>query len=261
MADSYFGGVWAARHFWIHLAMSDLRSRWRRSFFGILWTLIQPLGMTLLISFVFSNMFHTSIREYAPYILSGIVVWDFVVACAIGGSLSFVQADAYIKQYGHPLAIYTLRAVLTNLVVLLLATSGLVAWVLAVMPDRFGWPWLAATTIFPIVALIMWPSSTLLAYVATRFRDLPHALNLILQAMWFVSPIYFEEKAFRGAKLDYLVDYNPLYHLLQIVRAPLLQGEWPTTTNYAYCFGLVAVLSFAAWLFGRSVEKKVIFYL
>ena len=83
MADSYFGGVWAARHFWIHLAMSDLRSRWRRSFFGILWTLIQPLGMTLLISFVFSNMFHTSIREYAPYMLSGIVVWDFVVASAI----------------------------------------------------------------------------------------------------------------------------------------------------------------------------------
>ena len=261
MAGSYFRGIWAARHFWVHLAMSDLRSRWRRSFFGILWTLIQPLGMTLLISFVFSNLLNTPIKGYAPYILSGIVVWDFVAACAVGGSLSFVQADAYIKQYGHPLAIYTLRTVLTNLVVLLLASLGLVIWVLLAMPENFGWPWLAALTIFPIVALIMWPTSTLLAYVATRFRDLPYAMTLILQAMWFVSPIYFEAKAFRNGKLDFLVDYTPLYHLLQIVRAPLLQGEWPTAENYAYCFGLIVVLSLIAWVCGRRAEKKVIFYL
>jgi lipopolysaccharide transport system permease protein len=258
---SYFYGIWNARYFWVHLSLSDLRSRWRRSFFGILWTVIQPLGLTLLLSIVFGRIFKTEITEYAPYILSGMIVWEFVSATAIGGSLSFVQADAYIKQCHHPLAIYTLRTVLVNLMVLMLASLSLIMWVLIVMPQNFGWPWLAALTIYPIVALLAWPLATLLAYIATRFRDLPHALGLVLQAMWFVSPIYFEAKVFRGGELHGLVDYNPIYHMLEIIRAPLLHGEWPTALNYAYCIGVVAILTLLAWLVGRESEKKVIFYL
>jgi lipopolysaccharide transport system permease protein len=100
-----------------------------------------------------------------------------------------------------------------------------------------------------------------LAYIATRFRDLPHALGLILQAMWFISPIYFEAKVFRGDQLHGLVDYNPIYHMLEIVRAPLLHGEWPTVLNYAYCMGTIIILSLFAWMVGRYAERKVIFYL
>lgn len=258
---NYINGIWAARYFWLHLSLSDLRSRWRRSFFGILWTVIQPLGLTLLLAFVFGRIFKTEITEYAPYIFSGIVVWEFVTASAIGGSLSFVQADAYIKQCHHPLAIYTLRTVLTNLMVLLFASLGLIGWVLVAMPQHYGWTWLAVLSIYPILALIAWPLATLLAYITTRFRDLQHALGLIFQAMWFVSPIYFEAKVFRGGELHGLVDYNPIYHTLEIIRAPLLRGEWPTAENYAYCLGLIAVLTLLAWLVGRKAENKIIFYL
>jgi lipopolysaccharide transport system permease protein len=259
--NNYFKEIWAARHFWLHLSRSDLRSRWRRSFFGIFWTIIQPLGMTLLLAIVFGRIFKTGITEYAPYILSGMVVWEFVTVSAIGGSLSFVQADAYIKQCRHPLAIYTLRTVLTNLMVLCLASLALIGWVLIVMPQHFGWTWFAALSIYPIVALVAWPLATLLAFIATRFRDLPHALGLVFQAMWFVSPIYFEAKVFQGGGLHGLVDYNPIYHMLEIVRAPLLRGEWPTAVNYAYSLGAIAILTLLAFLVGRRAENKIIFYL
>ncbi|CAD2251703.1 ABC transporter permease [Pseudomonas sp. WS 5018] len=258
---SYLVGVWNARYFWTHLSFSDLRSRWRRSFFGILWTIIQPLGMTLLLSIVFGKIFNVEIREYAPYILSGMILWEFVTASAIGGALAFVQADAYIKQCRHPLAIYTLRTVFTNAMVLGLASLSLVAWVLVVMPQNFGWTWLAALTIYPILIFIAWPMATFLAYIATRFRDLPHALGLVLQAMWFVSPIYFEAKVFRGGDLHWLVDLNPIYHLLEIVRAPLLHGAWPTIENYVFCGATILTLSLLAIALGQRTEKKVIFYL
>ena len=258
---SYFQKIWSARYFWTHLAFSDLRSKWRRSFFGILWTLIQPLGMTLLLALVFSKIFKADMVEYAPYILSGMVMWEFVIGSAIGGSLSFVQAEAYIKQCQHPLAIYTLRTVLTNLIVLMLASLSLIAWVLVIMPQHFGWAWLAALSALPILLLVAWPMATLFAYIATRFRDLPHVLGLVFQAMWFVSPIYLEAKTFRGGELHGLVDYNPVYHLLEIVRAPLLHGVWPVMENYAYCLGLIVCLTILAWLVGRTAEKKVIFYL
>jgi len=257
----YFRGVWAARYFWWHLSMADLRARWRRSFFGFFWSILQPLGLTVLLAFVFSNIFGTSLGSYAPYILSGMITWDFVVATVVGGALAFVQADAYIKQTRHPLAIYTLRNVLSGLIVFSAAGSALIIWVLVMFPQNLSWSWLAALTIFPILVVITWPWATLMAYMGTRFRDLPHALGLVLQAMWFVSPIYFEESVFRRGDLHLFLDYNPIYHLLEIVRAPLLRGEFPTLINYVWCLGTALVLALLAALVGRRSEKRVIFYL
>ncbi|WP_420473098.1 ABC transporter permease [Noviherbaspirillum sp. ST9] len=259
--SSYISGIWNARYFWVHLSLSDLRSRWRRSFFGALWSIMQPLGMTVLVSLVFSRLFNTELKEYAPYILSGIVIWEFITTTVIGGSLAFVQADAYIKQCQHPLAIYTARTTLANAVVLIMASTSLYAWVLAVMPHTFGWHWLAALLIYPIVVLVAWPLATLLAYLAARFRDIPHALGLVFQGLWFISPVYFEAKLFRSGNLGALVDYNPVYHLLQIVRAPLLEGKWPTAANFGFCGATIVILFLLAWLVGRKAEKKVIFYL
>jgi len=258
---SYMQGIWDARYFWVHLSLSDLRSRWRRSFFGVFWSIMQPLGITLLISIVFGKMFNSPITTYAPYILSGILIWDYLITCVTGGSLSFVQADAYIKQCNHPLAIYTLRTVLTGTFILALASVSLISWTVVVLPENFGWCWLAALTIFPMLALIAWPLSTMLAYIGVRFRDVPHALGLVMQGLWFISPVYFETKIFRSGGLHVLIDYNPVYHLLQIVRAPLLEGKWPTVVNYEYVIGTAIVFMILALLVGRKAERKVIFYL
>lgn len=217
--------------------------------------------MTLLLAVVLSKMFNSNIFTYAPYILSGIVVWECVTACVTGGALSFVQADAYIKQSKHPLAIYTLRTVLTSVIVLFMACFALWGWSAVVLPQNFGWHWIAALSIFPVLALILWPLSTLLAYIGARFRDVPHATGLVMQAFWFMSPVYFEVKMFRQGGMDALVDWNPIYHLLQLLRAPLLDGKWPTLHNYLFCFGAAVVIGVLAWLVGRKAEPKVIFYL
>jgi lipopolysaccharide transport system permease protein len=259
--SSYLSGIYRSRYFWTHLALSDLRERWRRSFLGMAWSIIQPLGMTLLLAVVIGRLFKQNIGEYAPYILSGMIIWEFFTSTLTGGSLSFVQADAYIKQCRHPLAIYTLRTTLTNLIVLMLASIGLIGWVMIVQPGNFGWSWLAALLIFPIAFFIAWPLATCFAYIGARFRDLPHAMGLFMQAMWFVSPIYFKADFFREGGLGALVDYNPLYHLLEISRAPLLRGEWPTGTNYAVCALTIVVCIGLAILVGSRTERKVIFYL
>jgi lipopolysaccharide transport system permease protein len=258
---AYFFGIYESRYFWTHLAFADLRSKWRRSFLGVAWSIVQPLGMTMLLALVFARIFHQDIVAMAPYILSGMITWDFFTATLTGGSLSFVQADAYIKQYRHPLAIYTLRTTLTNLIVWIIASLSLIGWVMVVSPQFFGWSWFAALLAFPLAALIAWPLATCLAYIGARFRDLPHALGLVMMAMYFVSPIYFDAKLFRDGGLHVLVDYNPIYHLLEILRAPLLRGEWPTVANFTMCGLTIGVFSALALLIGRSAEPRVIFYL
>jgi lipopolysaccharide transport system permease protein len=183
------------------------------------------------------------------------------MACIVGGSLSFIQADAYIKQMKHPLAIYTLRTIFTSLLVLALASIALIGWSGLALPHNIGIHWFLALSIFPALALILWPLSTLLAYIGAKYRDIPHAMGLIMQALWFISPVYFEEKMFRQGGLDALVDYNPIYHLLQLLRAPLISGKPPDLENYLYPIFTGLVLALVAWLVGRKVEEKIIFYL
>src|SRR5262245_22916839 len=257
----YFTGIWSARYFWTHLALSDLRTRWRRSSLGALWSILQPLGMTALVAFVLGRLLKVDVINYAPYILSGIIFWDFISATAISGSLAFVQNEPYIKQFRHPLAIYTLRTTLSNLLILLLANVSLLGWVLLVRPENIGWSWLCLPLSLSLFFFSVWPLATILAYLTVRFRDIPHALGLALQAVWFVSPVYFEAKFFREAGLNGFVDYNPVYHLLQTVRAPLLAGAWPSLENYLFCLGTALALSVAACIIGWRSERNVIFYL
>jgi len=258
---AYSQGIWDARYFWIHLALADLRARWRRSFIGAFWSILQPLGLTLLLAVVFSKLFHSDVMSYVPYILSGIITWDFISSSLTGGSLAFVQADAYIKQCKHPLAIYTLRLMISNLAVLMMASTVLWVWSGLVFPQHINVTWLAILSFFPLLLLMTWPLANLLAYFGARFRDLPHAMGLILQACWFISPVYFQTDLFRNGGLNGLVDYNPIYHLLQIVRAPLLSGEWPTSQNYEFCIGTALICTFLAILVGRKQESRIIFYI
>jgi lipopolysaccharide transport system permease protein len=257
----YLIGVWSARHFWTHLALADLRARWRRSYLGVSWSILQPLGMTLLIAFVLGRLMKIDVVDYAPYILSGIIFWEFISATTMSGALAFIQNEPYIKQHRHPLAIYTLRVALMNVIVLMLASIGLFGWILVVRPGNISLSWLALPFAVPILFLTAWPLATIFAYLTARFRDIPHALGLVLQALWFISPVYFEVRFFREAGLNALVDYNPVYHLLETFRAPLLAGQWPAAENYLVGVATAAVLTALAMLAGWRCERNVIFYL
>ncbi|MFV9875178.1 MAG: ABC transporter permease [Rickettsiales endosymbiont of Dermacentor nuttalli] len=259
--QSYFKNIWKLRYFWTHLALSDLRSRWRRSFFGILWSIIQPLGMALLLSFIFSRLLNSNVKHFIPYILSGIIVWEFIISAVTNGSTSFIQATSYIKQCKHPLSIYTLRTVLNALIVLMLASIPLFLLVLVLIPQNFNISWIATFTIYPILILLFWPIATYLAYIGTRFHDLIPALTLIMQALWFISPVSFEVNMFRAGDLNWLIDYNPIYHLLQIIRAPLLDGVFPTIENYFFCLLTIIIVTTMTVIIGLKSENRIIYYL
>ena len=287
-AGSYLAAIWRSRYFWLNLVGADLRARWRRSTLGIFWTLLQPIGFALLLTFVLGVGAGVGSGDSLPFVLSGLLVWDLITASITGGAVggaprpyglpglwvgvllpasppggpvAFLQADAYIRQHRQPLAIYTLRASLGPLAHMATASPVLLGAALLTLPQNFGWSWLALPLIFPLALLTVWPLATLVAFPTVRFRDIAHGLGLLLQAAWFLSPIYFLPDFFRQGGLDWLVDCNPLYHLLQIVRAPLLLGQWPTVTNLAVCGLTIVVLwALAALVVWRS-EDRVIRYL
>jgi lipopolysaccharide transport system permease protein len=73
--------------------------------------------------------------------------------------------------------------------------------------------------------------------------------------------VYFEARIFRDAGLDWLIDWNPVYHVLELVRAPLLGGRWPSASDFGFSLATASVLAVLAWAVGTRAERRVIFYL
>lgn len=257
----YLKNIWAARYFWLQLSLADIRSKYRRSVLGLAWALVQPLSLTLLLAFVMGHIFHSPLNDYAPFIFSGLIFWDFLVSSTITGCSSFVNATGYIKQFSHPLLIYTLRTILPCLVNLLCATSGLIFWVLILKPQMFSLSWLSLPLSFVLLFFTVWPLASISAFIGTKFHDLSQLIVIVLQAVYYVSPVFFLPEMFFKAKLGFLVTYNPVYHLLNLFRAPLLSGTFPSLNNYVYVF----LIAFIAWcivlILIRRNENKIIFYL
>src|SRR5690349_20814982 len=106
--------VWKYRHFLAALVRLDLRLRYRRSVFGIGWSLLNPIAMTVVFCVVFSTILGNGgdPGKYAAYLLTGLAVWGFIRDSALNGCRAFIQNEAYIRQSPLPFSLYPLRTVL-----------------------------------------------------------------------------------------------------------------------------------------------------
>ena len=258
----YLADTWQSRYFWWHLALSDVRFRFRRSYLGVAWAILNPLMLTLLLTVVMSFIFGSQPLSYAIYVFCGLVVWEVITNCGYNGCAQYTKAESYIKQFKHPMLIYALRTTIVSIIYMLFGFIGLITWIAIANPSH-----LIMTAIFIIPAVlslcfVALPVSLVCGMVNTKFRDFAELLKLIFQAIWYASPIFISADALLKSKHLYvLVIYNPIYHLLQLFRAPMLHGQAPTLTNFIYvlCAGIVI------WLFAiRSLvknETKLIHYL
>ncbi|MCQ4726144.1 ABC transporter permease [Anaerotignum faecicola] len=258
----YLKRMYKARYFLVHLVRWDVKFKFRRSVLGLLWTILQPLLLTAIIAFVFSYIFKQDIKTYAPYILSGILVWDIISAAVIGNGGSFMQAESYIKQFSHPIIIYPIRAALVSIINFVIASLGLIIWTVFVYPQNI----VIAVVSIPLTSIIYfvaaWSISIISSHLYVRYRDYPYVMSLVMQFLWYLSPVFFKEEMFLSNDLlhtFFLV--NPITHFLLLIREPFLNGYFANAESYVYCAGVSLLLLIAAWSVNKKYEKSVIYYL
>jgi lipopolysaccharide transport system permease protein len=214
-----------------------------------------------LFTFVMGNFFRTPMKSYAPFIYSGLIFWELMVSSVNAGCASFINAEGYIKQFSHPLIIYTLRCVIPCMVNFSCAFVGLVIWVLCWKFSNLNATWLSLLISFPLLFLFIWPIVTICGFIGTKFRDFSQLIMIALQALYYVSPILFLPQMFISAHMGFLLDYNPLYHLLNLFRAPLLEGVLPAANDFIFVGVTIVMLSLWAWYLIRRNQHTIIFYL
>lgn len=259
---SYCKYIYKMRYFWVYLARCDLVSKYRRSKLGMLWVVLSPLLLTFIMSFVLGTVFNMPIVEYVPYILIGMVMWDLIISSVLTGGGTFMAAYPYIRQFNHPVTIYTLKSTVVFMINFLISTVGVIIWVLFYAPENIiiGIISMPLNTI--LLFFLTWSITTISAYMNTKYRDFPQMMTLIMQAIWYISPVFFQEEMFTSNPMLYnFFLINPITHLLYLMRKPFLYGCFPDLTDYLFALGSILFFAAIALLLNKKYSKKVIFYL
>lgn len=244
-----------------HLARADLRSAFRRSLLGPLWYFVQPSASALLLGAVYSRLLGVDAAAYIPGLFVAMVLWQFISATVCNGSMALIQAAPYIQSFSQPLELYTLRSTLVAAVILA-SNMAIVCLLAAILrPNSLWWGWSAALLAIPAGVAIGWPLATVLGIISTRWRDVPPLVGVAMQALWLVTPILVDESIYRERGFGWLADANPAYHFIELVRRPMLAGEWPRLANVAFTAAFAAALAALAGLMLRLWKSKVALWL
>ena len=213
------------------LGWQDIKQRYRRSKIGPFWLTISMAIMIGMIGLIFGQVMNNPMREYLPFLAIGIVFWTFISSSIMEGISSYIEAQGMIRQLDIPLLIYPMRVLWRNVIVLG-HNSIILLLVLLVMGNDFTFSFLWVVPGFFLLLINIFWITVLMAIICTRFRDMPQIVNSLLQVLFYLTPVIWMPGALSGKTKMMILDPNPMYHLIEIVRAPLLGGV-PTLLNWS----------------------------
>ena len=238
----------ASWRLWTLLGWLEVRQRYARSRVGPFWLTISTGVLIGSIGVVYGTLFGQKMSDYLPFLSISLVMWSIFSQTVIEGSTAYINSGQYIRQAATPKLIFMLQVVWRNLVIL--AHNFLIVLLLLVVFGVKSW---ATLPIFiPALALYM-INALWIAMVAgllsARFRDLPQIIAALMQIAFYVTPIIFRPVAL--TRFSLIVRLNPLAHLIELVRAPLI-GEWPTPITWGVAIGMAVF----GWIFALALTGR-----
>ena len=221
---------------WGALGWHDIRQRYRRSTLGPFWITLSMGTMVGALGFVYAELFGQKISDYLPFLALGLIVWGLISNPILDGCNVFIGSEGVIRQLRAPLSVHVFRMMWRNVVIF---AHNLVIYVVLLV--AFGiWPGATALLAIPgmlILCLIGVWTGLLAGLLSARFRDIPYMTGSVVQILFLVTPILWSVDQL-SSKI--VVELNPFYHLIEIVRLPLL-GRVPPLSSWLVALAVTAL--------------------
>ncbi len=295
---STFKEVWRFREVVKNFVSQDLKVKYRRSYLGFFWSLLNPLLQMIVISLVFSLLFKFNVRNYALYVLSGLVPWSFVASTIDGCSMSIISAEGLLKRQYFPKLVFPLSIVMQNLVTFFLSLTVLVC----VLAPVTGFKVTAALVVLPLsflyITCVALGIGAIAAVLTVYFRDTQHLISVFISVWFYLTPIIWplevkepaqapEQRAaaqathtesghtakpVRNKRTDDdggLIPFryrsyfklNPMYPIIEMFHRPIYDGRFPTRTEFLTASGIAIVCLGLGVAVFRRYENQLIFNL
>ena len=238
--------VIAYRHLITAFVKRDITTRYKRSFLGVAWTMLNPLGTMIIMVVVFSALFQTT-PGYPVYVLSGLVFWNCLSQATQAAPQTLLWSGPLIHRVYLPRTTFAFTAVGASLVNLVLSFVP-VFLVMFVTGKPPGLP----IVVLPYAVLLLLVFSLglglLLSGAVAQFPDIIDIYGIFLTAWLYVSAIFYPYEIIPEQYRWWFFNLNPVYHLLLLFRDPIYYGNWPSLKHVGVATTVAGVTLVAGWL-------------
>jgi ABC-type polysaccharide/polyol phosphate export permease len=249
-------GAFQYRHLIQQLIRRDVLTRYKRSVLGIAWTLLNPLGMMLVLTVAFSQIFRFQTPYgYAAYVLSGLLAWNFFSQTTTAAMVNLVWGGGLLNRIYIPRSSFALAAIGTGIINLALALIPLLFVVLYA-----GVPLNASLIFLPISVLLLAAFALgvglLVSALAVYFPDVVEMYQIILTAWFYLTPIIYPVEVIPEPFLTWMTTFNPMYYLVNLFRLPVYYARFPTWAELlpAILFSAITLL-IGWWFFTKRADE------
>lgn len=264
----YIDSFMRYRFLLVELVKKGIKLKYRRSYLGLVWTLLEPLLTMIVLTFVFGTMLGRNGGVYGPelypvYILCGRLLYSCFSSASKIGMRSIRSNQAMIKKVYVPKYLYPLSSVIYNYIIFLLSLI-----ILAIVGVVRGIPltWHIIEVLIPIAVLFIMciAASMILSTICVFFRDIEYLWDVVLMLIMYCSGIFYYVENIGSATVRQVINMNPLYCVIENFRHIILLGESIFTSQqeinmliYSAGFSVVALIA-GIIMFKKNQDKFIL---
>jgi ABC-type polysaccharide/polyol phosphate export permease len=248
------------------LVVRELKVRYKRSLFGLLWTMLNPLLLMIVYTVVFTTIMPVAQKNFSVFLLAALLPWLFFSNAIMQGLNSILGNQELIRKVRVPQAVFPLSVVGSNLVNFTLSMLPLFLLMAALKQ-----PFSAALLFLPvgIVLLTVFTSGVtlLLASLTVFFRDVRHLTEVALQMLMYLTPVLYDLHMLGAHKtwwfhfFETFLAVNPLTYLMAMIREPVYYARIPDLRSIAIAAGVSLFSLFAGYRIFQRLAPRHIHYL
>jgi len=243
-----FREVWNYRNLIYQLTRRDVLTRYKRSVLGIAWTMLNPLGMMLVLTIAFTEVFRFDTEySYPAYVLSGLMVWNFFSQTTTASMVNLVWGGGLLHRIYVPRTSFALAAILTGVVNFLFSLVPLIIVMLITQV-----PLKPTLLLFPIPMIILAAFALgiglLISTFAVYFPDVAEMYAIAVLGWMYLTPIIYPESVLPDAYRFLVTRLNPMYYMVRLFREVVYLGQMPSLSDFLFPALIGAVTLVIGWI-------------
>lgn len=247
---------WKFRPLLYELVSRDIKIKYRRSILGVLWTVLNPLLMMIVLYIVFSRLFRFDIENYALYILSGQIIFNYYQSSTTEAMMSILGNASLIKKVYLPKYMLVLAKILSGAVNLFASFAALLV-VMLVTGSRLSGEMIWVVLPFFFLIVFSFGAGLVLAAVTVRFRDILHLYGVFCTALFYLTPVIYPVSILPGY-MKKLILLNPLMRIIEMFRTIVIDCRIPELGEIGFCALAALIMLTVGGVVFRKRQKNFI---
>ena len=241
------------------LVSRDIKVRYKRSILGLLWTIINPILFMIVMTLVFSNLFHNEIENFNVYFLTGNIMFSFFNEASTNALHSVVDSGNLIKKVYIPKYLFPFSKVMSSVVNVFFSMIALLLVMFVMQVPLRASLLLAPLVIFYLIMFSL-GIGLILSTVMVFFRDIAQLYSIITLLWMYLTPIFYPIELLEEAA-PWALAFNPLYRYIGYFRELVLDGTIPGIQENIICFAIAFITLMIGLMFFYRKQDKFILYI